>query len=529
MLSINLLLMSNVVTGLLGGFIGLIVAVPTTYYVVRMVQKNKASKDSAKAKSLLDEAKNEAKNLKKEAILEAKEEAFRLTSECDQELKERRAEMQKAENRINQREEFLDKKEETIEKKNDALEKAKSDLAEKEAKLNKKIEEQALIEEKMVAELERISKLSKDDAKKELISKFEDEAKKEAAVIVREIENNAKNEANKKAKEIVTLAIQKTAVDHTSEVTVSTVALPNDEVKGRIIGREGRNIRALESATGVDLIIDDTPEAVVLSSFDPVRREIAKLALEKLVADGRIHPVRIEEMVEKARVEIEQKIKQEGENAAMEMGIMNINKELIKTLGRLYYRTSYGQNVLLHSLEVGHIAGMIAAEIGANVKVAKRAGLLHDIGKAVDQTQEGTHIELGVELARKYGEKEEIIHAIEAHHDDVTANTIEAVLVKLADAVSAGRPGSRRDTLEIYIKRLQKLEEIALSYDGIKQSFAVQAGREIRVVVQPEKFDDVASTRLARDIARRIEEELDYPGQIRVTVVREIRTTEIAK
>ena len=328
---------------------------------------------------------------------------------------------------------------------------------------------------------------------------------------------------------ILTSVMQRCVIDHVVESTVSSVSLPSDEMKGRIIGREGRNIRTLETLTGVDLIIDDTPEAVVLSCFDPVRREIAKLALEKLVADGRIHPVRIEEMVEKARVEIEQKIKQEGENAAMEMGIMNLNKELIKTLGRLYYRTSYGQNVLLHSLEVGHIAGMIAAEIGANVKIAKRAGLLHDIGKAVDQTQEGTHIELGVELARKYGEKEEVIHAIEAHHDDVTANTIEAVLVKLADAVSAGRPGSRRDTLEIYIKRLQKLEEIALSYEGIKQSFAVQAGREIRVIVQPDKFDDLASTRLARDIAKRIEEELDYPGQIRVTVVREIRTTEIAK
>ena len=318
-------------------------------------------------------------------------------------------------------------------------------------------------------------------------------------------------------------------IEQVVETTVSVVALPNDEMKGRIIGREGRNIRTLETLTGVDLIIDDTPEAVVLSGFDPIRREIAKLTLEKLIVDGRIHPVRIEDMVNKAREEIEQKIKAEGENAALDMGVMGLNKELIKTLGRLYYRTSYGQNVLKHSLEVGHIAGMLAAELGANVHVAKRAGLLHDIGKAVDQTQEGTHIELGVELARKYGEKEEIIHAIEAHHDDVTANTIEAVLVKLADAASAGRPGSRRDTLEIYIKRLQKLEEIATSYEGIKQSFAVQAGREVRVIVQPDMFDDVTSAKLARDIAKRIEDEMDYPGQIRVTVVREFRATELAK
>ena len=361
------------------------------------------------------------------------------------------------------------------------------------------------------------------------MDQLKQDLQQEANNLNRENENRIKETSNEKAKEILTTVMQRCLIDQVVESTVAVVNLPSDEMKGRIIGREGRNIRTLETLTGVDLIIDDTPEAVVLSSFDPVRREIAKLALEKLIVDGRIHPVRIEEMVEKAREEIDQKIKQEGENAAMDMGVMNLNKELVKTLGRLYYRTSYGQNVLKHSLEVGHIAGMIAAEIGANVTVAKRAGLLHDIGKAVDQTQEGTHIELGVELARKYGEKEEIIHAIEAHHDDVTANSIEAVLVKLADAVSAGRPGSRRDTLEIYIKRLKKLEEIASSYDGIKQSFAVQAGREVRVVVQPEKFDDLASNKLARDIVKRIEDELDYPGQIRVTVVREIRTTEIAK
>ena len=410
------------------------------------------------------------------------------------------------------------------------------DYAQKEAEIQRKKDELMDKEDylaetiqKQIQELERISGLSVEEGRRILLEQLKVDLQQEANNLIRENEAHIKEVSNEKAKEILTTVMQRCVIDHVVESTVSSVSLPSDEMKGRIIGREGRNIRTLETLTGVDLIIDDTPEAVVLSCFDPVRREIAKIALEKLVSDGRIHPVRIEEMVEKATAEVEQKIKQEGENAAMEMGIMNLNRELTKILGRLYYRTSYGQNVLLHSLEVGNIAGMIAAEIGANVKVAKRAGLLHDIGKAIDQTQEGTHIELGVEIARKYGEKEEVIHAIEAHHDDVTANTIEAVLVKLADAVSAGRPGARRDTLEIYIKRLQKLEEIAQSYEGIKQSFAVQAGREVRVIVQPDKFDDVASGRLARDIAKRIEEELDYPGQIRVTVVREIRTTEVAK
>ena len=459
---------------------------------------------------------------KKEALLAAKEAVQKDIEKFQEETKERRQELSRLESKLSKKEELLEDKEQAVVNKEAELQRKMDEVLDKEDYLAETIQKQ-------IQELERISGMSSEEAKHVLFEQLKVDLQQEANQLIRENENHIREVSNEKAKEILTTVMQRCAIDQVVESTVSSVSLPSDEMKGRIIGREGRNIRTLETLTGVDLIIDDTPEAVVLSCFDPVRREIAKLALEKLVADGRIHPVRIEEMVEKARVEIEQKIKQEGENATMEMGIMNLNKELVKTLGRLYYRTSYGQNVLLHSLEVGHIAGMIAAEIGANVKVAKRAGLLHDIGKAVDQTQEGTHIELGVELARKYGEKEEIIHAIEAHHDDVTANTIEAVLVKLADAVSAGRPGSRRDTLEIYIKRLQKLEEIALSYDGIKQSFAVQAGREVRVVVQPEKFDDVASARLARDIAKRIEEELDYPGQIRVTVVREIRTTEIAK
>jgi len=459
---------------------------------------------------------------KKEALIAAKEAVQKDIEKFQEESKERRQELSRLESKLTRKEELLEDKEQAVVNKESELQKKMDEVLDKEDYL-------AEVIQKQTQELERISGMSSEEAKKVLFEQLKSDLQQEANALIRENENHIKEVSNEKAKEILTTVMQRCAIDQVVESTVSSVSLPSDEMKGRIIGREGRNIRTLETLTGVDLIIDDTPEAVVLSCFDPVRREIAKLALEKLVADGRIHPVRIEEMVEKARVEIEQKIKQEGENAAMDMGIMNLNKELIKTLGRLYYRTSYGQNVLLHSLEVGHIAGMIAAEIGANVKIAKRAGLLHDIGKAVDQTQEGTHIELGVELARKYGEREEIIHAIEAHHDDVTANTIEAVLVKLADAISAGRPGSRRDTLEIYIKRLQKLEEIALSYEGIKQSFAVQAGREVRVVVQPEKFDDVASARLARDIAKRIEEELDYPGQIRVTVVREIRTTEVAK
>lgn len=387
----------------------------------------------------------------------------------------------------------------------------------------------AEIVQKQTTELERISGMSAEDAKNMLLDQLKHDLAQEQMQLVRENEAKIKETSLEKAKEILSTTMQRCMIEQVVETTVSVVALPNDEMKGRIIGREGRNIRALETLTGVDLIIDDTPEAVVLSSFDPVRREIAKLALEKLIVDGRIHPVRIEEMVEKAQEEIDKKIWEEGENAALEMGVMGLNKELIKTLGRLYYRTSYGQNVLKHSLEVGHIAGMLAAEIGANEKIAKRAGLLHDIGKAVDQTQEGTHIQLGVEIASRYGERPEVIHAIEAHHDDVVANTIEAVLVKVADAISAGRPGARRDTLEIYIKRLQKIEEIVNSFDGIKQSFAVQAGREVRIIVESEKFDDLASQKLARDVAKRIETELDYPGQIRVTVVREFRTTEIAK
>lgn len=529
MLHINNMLMSALGASFLGALIGLVVALPVSYFVLKIIDKNKAQKDSTKAKSLLEEAKIEAKNLKKEAVLEAKEEALRLTTECDQELKTRRAEMQKAENRINQREEFLDKKEELIEKKNEQIEKIKEDLDKKENDLKKSFEEQTEITNKMTVELERISKLTKEEAKKELVTKYEDEAKKDAAVMVRNIENQAKEEANKKAKEIVTLAIQKTAVDHTSEVTVSTVALPNDEVKGRIIGREGRNIRALESATGVDLIIDDTPEAVVLSSFDPVRREIARISLEKLILDGRIHPARIEEMVDKVTKDIENNIKEEGEAAVFDAGIHGMHPELIKLLGRLKYRTSYGQNVLKHSLEVCYLAGLLAAEVGANVQIAKRGGLLHDIGKAIDHETEGTHVTIGVDLATKYKESKEVIHCIEAHHGGVEYQSLEAILVQTADAISSARPGARRETLEAYIKRLTQLEEIANSFKGVDTSYAIQAGREIRIIVKPNEVTDDEAMFMAKDIASRIEKEMEYPGQIKVNVIRETRNVDYAK
>ena len=489
---------------------------------VLIIQQNKMKsvlQSVKKDKAALDE---KEKILFKEAKIKAIEELQDDREKLNEEERERRQELSRLEAKLNKREDMLEDKIQEYTDKDLQVQRKLDELLEKEDYL-------AEIVQKQTAELERIAGMTAEEAKNMLLEQLKHDLAQEQLTLIRENEAKIKETSLEKAKEILSTTMQRCMIEQVVETTVSVVALPNDEMKGRIIGREGRNIRALETLTGVDLIIDDTPEAVVLSSFDPVRREVAKLALEKLIVDGRIHPVRIEEMVEKANEEIEKKIWDEGENAALDMGVMGLNKELIKTLGRLYYRTSYGQNVLKHSLEVGHIAGMLAAELGANVAVAKRAGLLHDIGKAVDQTQEGTHIQLGVELAARYGEKPEVIHAIEAHHDDVVANTIEAVLVKVADAISAGRPGARRDTLEIYIKRLQKIEEIVNSFNGIKQSFAVQAGREVRIIVQAEMFDDLASQRLARDVAKRIEDELDYPGQIRVTVVREFRATEIAK
>ena len=475
-------------------------------------ERAKATKEQAEKDDLI----------RKEALIQAKEALQSEREKINEDERERRRELNNLENKLTRREDTLENKIQEVVDQESQLDKKEEELEQKENYLAETIQKQ-------ISELERIAGMSREDAKNMLLEQLKHDLAQEQMQLIRENEAKIKEDALEKSKEILSTTMQRCMMDQVVESTVAVVSLPNDEMKGRIIGREGRNIRTLETLTGVDLIIDDTPEAVVLSCFDPVRREVAKIALEKLIQDGRIHPVRIEEVVEKSREEIEKKIFHEGENAALDMGVMGLSKELIKNLGRLYYRTSYGQNVLKHSLEVGHIAGMLAAELGANVYVAKRAGLLHDIGKAVDQTQEGTHIQLGVELARRFGEKEEIIHAIEAHHDDVTANTIEAVLVKLADAISAGRPGARRDTLEIYIKRLQKIEEIVNSYEGIKQSFAVQAGREVRVIVESEMFDDLASQKLARDIAKKIEDELDYPGQIRVTVVREFRTVEIAK
>lgn len=496
-----------------------VIVVMIAVVVVQQVLYVKLSKQSKISAASLAE---KEELIKKEAMISAKEALQDEREKFNEEERERRRELNNYENKLTKREDELENKIQSVTDKESNLDKREDEIDEKESYLEETIRKQ-------VSELERISGLSVDDAKKMLLEQLKKDLAQEQMQLIRENEAKIREDAQEKAKDIISTTMQRCMMEQVVESTVSVVSLPNDEMKGRIIGREGRNIRTLETLTGVDLIIDDTPEAVVLSSFDPVRREIAKLALEKLIQDGRIHPVRIEEVVEKSKAEVEKKIFREGENAALDMGVMGLSKELIKDLGRLYYRTSYGQNVLNHSIEVGHIAGMLAAELGANVYVAKRAGLLHDIGKAVDQTQEGTHIQLGVELARKFGEKEEIIHAIEAHHDDVTANTIEAVLVKIADAISAGRPGARRDTLEIYIKRLQKIEEIVNSYEGIKQSFAVQAGREVRVIVEAEMFDDLASGKLARDIAKKIENELDYPGQIRVTVVREFRAVEIAK
>ena len=488
----------------------------------KKVAEAKIGSAEEEAVKIVEDARKEGERLKKEALVESKEEILRNKAEADREVKERRAEVFKLEKRAIQKEENLDRKMENLEKKEEAL-------AEK-VKKNQEIEEELVaIREKQLRTLEEYAGLTAEEAKARLIEQIEAEAKHEAAVRLAEIEQNLQDESEEKARNIISLAVQRCASNQISEVAVSVVPLPNDDMKGRIIGREGRNIRTIETLTGVDLIIDDTPEAITLSSFDPMRREVARLSIEKLIADGRIHPARIEEIVEKSRKEVEAIIKKEGENALIETGVHGINGELVRLLGRLKYRTSYGQNVLMHSIEVSHIAGMMADELGVDANLARRAGLLHDIGKALNHEVEGSHVQIGVDLAKKYRENKEVIHAIEAHHGDVEAQSIVAVLVQAADALSAARPGARRENLENYIKRLEKLEEIATSFEGVEKSFAIQAGRELRLMVKPEIVNDENMILIARDIVKRIENELEYPGQIKVNVIRESRTVEYAK
>ena len=484
--------------------------------------KEKIANAEDEALRIINDAIKSAESKKREATLEAKEEILRSRKEYEKEEKERRADLQKQERRLQQKEENIDRKTDAIEKKEEAL-------AQKHAALDKENEEIKIIKRSQTEMLERISGFTADEAKKYLIEQVESEVTHETALKIKEIEARAKDEADQYAREIVASAIQRCAADHVAEITVSVVPLPNDEMKGRIIGREGRNIRTIETLTGVDLIIDDTPEAITVSCFEPVRREVARLALEKLIADGRIHPTHIEEMVAKARREVDAVIKSEGERAVLETGVRGVHPELVKLLGRLHYRTSYGQNVLQHSIEVAHLAGMMAAELGADVATAKRAGLLHDIGKAVDHELEGTHVSLGVEFLRKYREREEVIHAVQAHHNDVEPQTVIACLVQAADAISAARPGARRENIENYIKRLEKLEEITGSYPGVETSYAIQAGREVRVMVKPEQVSEDDMVILARELAKRIESELEYPGQIKVHVLRETKVIEYAK
>ncbi|MBR5320233.1 MAG: ribonuclease Y [Clostridia bacterium] len=513
-ITIILAVVSAVVFGVLGFTVGNLYR--------KKVAEAKIGSANEEALRIVNQAVQTAESKKKEAILEAKDEIHKLRSEVDKELRERRAEVQRQENRINQKEENLDKKTENLEKKEEIL-------AEKLKAADAKMEEVEMLKRSQLEMLEKVSGYSKEQAKALLMQELDEQLTHEKALKIMDFEQRTRDESDNLAREIISGAIQRCAADHAAEATVSVVALPNDEMKGRIIGREGRNIRTLETITGVDLIIDDTPEAITVSSFDPVRREVARLTLEKLIQDGRIHPARIEEMFEKSKREVEQTIKQTGERAVIDAGVNGIHPELVKLLGKLKYRTSFGQNVLNHALEVSYIAGLMAQELGADVKQAKRAGLLHDIGKALDREFEGTHIELGVEAAKKYKENDKVIHAIAAHHGDVEAKTIVAVLVQAADAISAARPGARRENVQNYIKRLEKLEEIATSFEGVEKSFAIQAGREIRIMVNPDQVSDEKMVIVARDIAKKIEDELEYPGQIKVNIVRENRVIDFAK
>ncbi len=514
------------VTTVIAVLVSIVVAAAITWpcainYRKRVVEA-KIGNAEDRAREIVDEALKTAETKKREAMLEAKEESMKTRNELEKETKERRAELQRYERRVLSKEEALDKK-------TDAIERREAGFASREAQLDKKRAEVEALSAKRLQELERISGLTSEQAKEYLLKTVEDDVKHEAAKLVKELESKAKEEANKKAKEYVVTAIQRCAADHVAETTISVVQLPNDEMKGRIIGREGRNIRTLETMTGVDLIIDDTPEAVILSGFDPIRREVARIVLEKLIVDGRIHPARIEEMVEKAQKEVETKIREEGEAAILEVGVHGIHPELVRLLGRMKFRSSYGQNALKHSIEVAHLSGLLAGEIGVDVRLAKRAGLLHDIGKSIDHEMEGSHIQIGADLCRKYKESAVVINAVEAHHGDVEPTSLIACIVQAADTISAARPGARREALETYTNRLKQLEDIANSFKGVEKSFAIQAGREVRVMVVPDQVDDASMVLLARDISKQIEAELEYPGQIKVNVIRESRVTEYAK
>jgi ribonuclease Y len=507
---------------LIGVTLVILIGIFVVVYTRKNISQANISKSEEESKRIIEDAKKDAESKKKESILEAKEEVHRLRTDFEKESRERRNEIQRLERRTIQREESLDKKSTVIEKKEDNLNKKQQEIELLEASVQE-------LYTKQREELERLSGLTSDEAKQVLLDEVKKEIKHETAIMIKEVEAKAKEEADKKAREIITYAIQRCAADHVAESTVHVVSLPNDEMKGRIIGREGRNIRALETLTGVDLIIDDTPEAVILSGFDPIRREVARIALEKLIVDGRIHPARIEEMVEKAKKDVENDIREEGEQATFETGIHGLHIEIVRLLGRLKYRTSYGQNVLKHSIEVSYLAGLMASELGIDPTIAKRAGLLHDIGKAVDHEVEGPHALIGAEIAKKYHESPIVVNAIAAHHGDVEMQSLEAILVQAADAISAARPGARRETLEAYIKRLEKLEEIANSYECVEKSYAIQAGREIRIMIKPEDIDDAGAIEVARDIVKKIESELEYPGQIKVNVIRETRAVEYAK